>query len=62
MNSLQVRAAAITLLALIPTVWFIVSRGMYYVALSILSTIVIAASLYYMFTSVDREIEWAKPL
>jgi len=62
MNSLQARVVAVTLLAMIPTVWFIVSRGMYYVALSLVSTLVTAAAFYFMFTSIDREIEWVNPL
>jgi hypothetical protein len=62
MNSLQARAVAVTLVALIPAVLFILTRQSYIVLLSLVSTLVIAASLYYMFTSIDREIEWAKPL
>jgi len=62
MNSLQARAVAVTLVALIPAVLFILTRQSYIVLLSLVSTVVIAVSLYYMFTSVDREIEWAKPL
>ena len=62
MNSLQLRTVGIVLLALIPALLFLLSRQAYILVLSFVSTIVIAASLYYMLTDVDEELSWAKPL
>jgi Ca2+/Na+ antiporter len=62
MNSLQARVVAVTLVALIPAALFILTRQSYIVLLSLVSTLVTAAAFYLMFTSIDREIEWAKPL
>jgi Ca2+/Na+ antiporter len=62
MNSLQQRSVAIVLIAIIPAILFLLSRQAYILVLSWVSTVIIAASLYYMFTSTDEEIGWAKPL
>jgi hypothetical protein len=43
----------ITLVALVPTALFILDRGETFVVLSLVSTVVIAASLYYMFSEAD---------
>ncbi|MFB6155906.1 MAG: hypothetical protein ABEJ22_08415 [Haloferacaceae archaeon] len=62
MNSVQQRAVGIALVALIPAILFLLSRQTYIVFFSFLCTLLIAGSLYVMFTSTGEDPGWAKPL